>query len=73
MTDEQKCICDLFALLDDVAEKIKKNDFSLVRKGSGIGGGIYLGMPPICRFIDELLEKHGDVIYSALREKESEE
>ncbi len=73
MTDEQKCICDLFALIQEISDKAVKNDLSLVRKGSGVGGGIYLGMPSIYRIVDELLEKHGDVIYSALRAKEREE
>lgn len=73
MTGEQKCIYDLFVLLQDVSDRAHKKDLTLIRPTSGIGGGIYLGMPPIVRMTDELFEKHGDIIHDAIRAKEKQE
>ena len=73
MTDEQKCIVDLFALIEEITEKSKKKDFSFFRT-SGIGGcDKYHGLPPIFRRRDDLLLKHEDVICSALKAKEAYE
>lgn len=73
MTDEQKCIADLVSLVMDISDKAMKRDLSLIRPTSGIGGGIRLGQPPICKISDELFDKHGDVIHDALRAKEAGE
>lgn len=73
MTDEQKCIADLFTLIGEIAENSKKKDFSLFRT-SGIGGcDKYHGLPPIFRRRDDLLLKYEDVICSALKAKEAGE
>ena len=72
MTEEQKCIVDLFKCIDDITEKAKRRDLSLFRI-SGIGGcDMYQGCPPICRVRDNLLMKYEDIIYQALKEKETE-
>lgn len=73
MTNEQKCIADLVTLVMDISDKAMKRDLSLIRPTSGIGGGIHLGQPPICRISYELFDKHGDVIHDALRAKEADE
>lgn len=69
MTTEQKCIAELFELLDTITEKSRKRDLSLFRS-SGIGGcDMYQGCPPICRIRDNILHKYEDVICQSLREK----
>lgn len=73
MTDEQKCIVDLFMLIDDITEKAKKRDLSLFRINSIGGCDRYHGLPPICRKYDDLLDKHGDLISQSLRQKEIDE
>ena len=73
MTDEQKCIVDLFMLIDDITEKAKKRDLSLFRINSIGGCDRYHGLPPICRKYDDLLDKHGDLILQSLRQKEIDE
>lgn len=73
MTDEQKCIVDLVTLVMDISDKATKRDLSIIRPTSGIGGGIHLGQPPVCRISDELFDKHGDVIHDALRAREVDE
>lgn len=68
MTEEQKCIADLFKCIDDITEKAKRRDLSLFRV-SGIGGcDMYQGCPPICRVRDDLLMRYEDIIYQALKE-----
>ena len=70
MTEEQKCIADLFKCIDDITEKAKRRDLSLFRI-SGIGGcDMYQGMPPICRIRDNILDKYEDIIYQSLKEKD---
>lgn len=70
MTEEQKCIADLFKCIDNITEKAKRRDLSLFRI-SGIGGcDMYQGCPPICRVRDNLLMKYEDIIYHALKEKD---
>lgn len=73
MTKEQECVYDLFMLVEDITDKAKNRDLSLVRPTSGIGAGMYLGMPPICMARDNILEKYEDIIYSAIKAKEQEE
>ena len=73
MTEQQKCIADLFKCIDDITEKAKRRDLSLFRI-SGIGGcDMYQGCPPICSVRDNLLMKYEDIIYHALKEQETEE
>lgn len=73
MTDEQKCIVDLFMLIEEITEKSKKKDFSLFRTSSIGGCDKYHGLPPICRKRDDLLLKHEDIIFQALKAKEADE
>ena len=72
MTGEQKCIVDLVNFAMTVSDRLKKKDFSLFSPTSGIGGGMKIGMPPICRMSDELLSLHEDIINEAFRAKEAD-
>lgn len=63
MTKEQKCIKELYLLLDDITNKAIKKDLSLLRS-SGVGGAdMYQGMPPICRIRDDIINRYDDVIH----------
>lgn len=73
ITAEQKCIADLVNFAMTVSDKLKKKDFSLFSPTSGIGGGMKIGMPPICRMSDELLSLHEEVINEAMRAKKDEQ
>lgn len=72
ITAEQKCIVDLVNFAMTVSDKLKKKDFSLFSPTSGIGGGMKIGLPPICRMSDELLSLHEDIINEAVRAKRNE-
>ena len=73
VTDEQKCIVDLVNFAMTVSDRLQKKDFSLFSPTSGIGGGMKIGMPPICRMSDELLSLHEEVIGEAMRAKRNNE
>lgn len=73
ITAEQKCIADLVNFAMTVSDRLKKKDFSLFRPTSGIGGGMKIGMPPICCMSDELLSLHEEVINEAMRAKRDEQ
>lgn len=73
MTNEQKCIVDLVNFAMTVSDRLKKKDFSLFSPTSGVGGGMKIGMPPICRMSDELLSLHEEVIGEAMRAKSNDE
>lgn len=73
MTDEQKCIVDLVNFAMMVSDRLQKKDFSLFSPTSGVGGGMKIGMPPICRMSDELLSLHEEVISEAMRAKRDDE
>ena len=73
MTDEQKCIVELYQFIDDLTEKARKKDSKVMDmfRGGRIGGADkYQGMPPIVRIRDNLLEKHGQVIHNSFKAKE---
>lgn len=72
ITAEQKCIADLVNFAMTVSDRLKKKDFSLFSPTSGIGGGMKIGMPPICRMSDELISLHEEVINEAMRAKRNE-
>lgn len=72
ITAEQKCIADLVNFAMTVSDRLKKKDFSLFSPTSGIGGGMKIGLPPICRMSDELLSLHEDIINEAVRAKRNE-
>lgn len=73
MTEEQKCIVDLVDFAMTVSDRLQKKDFSLFSPTSGVGGGMKIGMPPICRMSDELLSLHEEVIGEAMRAKRDDE
>lgn len=69
MTEEQKCIKELYKLLDAITENAKKHDLSLIRpSGRVCGCDMYQGMTPICRIRDDILSRYEDIIYAALKE-----
>ena len=72
ITEEQKCIADLVNFAMTVSDRLQKKDFSLFSPTSGIGGGMKIGLPPICRMSDELLSLHEDIINEAVRAKRNE-
>lgn len=66
------CIIDMWELLEKISDDCRKHDFSLFRI-RGIGGcDMYQGLPPIKRVLDDLMNKHEAIIYSAYREKEKD-
>lgn len=70
MTREQMCIKELYELVDKITENARKRDLSLIRP-SGIGGcDMYMGLPPICRIRDDILERYEDVIHGAFNTTE---
>lgn len=76
MTDEQKCIVDLYQFIDDLTDKAIKKDskvMDMFRVGRIGGADKYQGMPPIVRIRDSLLEKHERVIFESFRRKGIEE
>ncbi len=73
ITEEQKCIADLVNFAMTVSDRLQKKDFSLFSPTSVIGGGMKIGMPPICRMSDELLSLHEEVINEAMRAKRDEQ
>ena len=73
MTEEQKCIVDLVNFAMTVSDRLQKKDFSLFSPTSRVGGGMKIGMPPICRMSDELLSVHDEVIGEAMRAKRNDE
>lgn len=76
MTDEQKCIVELYQFIDDLTEKARKKDSKVMDmfRGGRIGGADkYQGMPSIVRIRDSLLEKHEQVIRDSFKAKEVED
>jgi len=70
MSREYDCIRELYELLDAIAENVRHGDLSLVEKPKGIG---MCNEPPICKMLDDVLDKYGGVIRMAYRAKELEE
>lgn len=67
MTREQKCITELWALLDRIEDGARRHDLSLLRVPCGASGcDMYQGLPPICRITDDILERYGDIINTAI-------
>lgn len=61
-TREQECIVELYSLIDYIVENAKKGNLSALKIQSIGGCDQYFGLPPICKKIDELTERYGDVI-----------
>ena len=74
MTKEQRCIVEMYKILDDITEKAKKHDSSLFRlfRSAGMGADMYQGSPPICRIFDILSSDHAEALSDAFREAEKE-
>lgn len=73
MTREQKCIKELYELVDKITENARKHDLSLLRvRGGASGCDMYQGLPPICRIRDSVLDKYEDIIADAFRADEIE-
>ena len=70
MTKEQECIVELYKMLDDIVECVKKHDFRPFRVHGISGCDQYQGMPPIVRSMDEITDKYGDVLHIAFKLKE---
>ena len=67
MAEAYLCIADLWNLLDQITTQAKQRDLSLLRvRGGAQGADCYMGLPPICRIFDELLDRHGEAIHTAL-------
>lgn len=63
-----QCIADLWKLLDEITTRAEQHDLSLQRAREGAqGAGPYMGLPPIFRIRDELLDRHGETIHTALQ------
>lgn len=72
LAELQKCVVDMFTLLDEIKTKSVKRDMSLFLT-PGIGGAnTYQWMPPLCRIFDSLIDKHGGAVNSSFRAAEME-
>lgn len=67
MTNEQKCIAELWTLLNRIENGARSHDLSLLRAPRGASGcDMYQGLPPICRLTDDILSRYEDVVYTAI-------
>ena len=67
MTREQKCIAELYALLERIEDGARKHDLSLLRVPHGASGcDMYQGLPPIRRIMDDITNRYDDIIFDAL-------
>lgn len=70
MTQEQKCIAELYALIERIEDGARHHDSSLLRVPRGASGcDMYQGLPPICRVKDDILNRYEDIICEALAKK----
>lgn len=72
MTKEQKCIVEMYRILDEIVERAKKHDFALLRPIGTGGCDMYQGSPVICRAFDGLSTDYADVLSNAFKAEESE-
>lgn len=67
MTKEQRCVAELWTLLERIKDDARHHDLSLLRVPRGASGcDMYQGLPPICRLTDDILDRYEDVINTAL-------
>lgn len=67
MTKEQKCIAELYKLLERIENGARRHDLTLLRVARGASGcDMYQGLPPICRIKDDILQRYEDIINTAL-------
>lgn len=70
MKQEQKCIAELYALIERIEDGARHHDLSLLRVPRGASGcDMYQGLPPICRVKDDILNRYEDIICEALAKK----
>lgn len=70
MTQEQKCIAELYALIERIEDDARHHDLSLLRVPRGASGcDMYQGLPPICRVKDDILNRYEDIICEAVNKK----
>ena len=70
MTREQECIVELYTLLERIEDGARHHDLSLLRvPRDATGCDMYQGLPPICRAIDDILDRYDDIITEALNMK----
>lgn len=68
MTKEQKCIAELYALLERIEHGARHHDFTLLRVPRGASGcDMFQGLPPISRAMSDILDRYDDVINKAVR------
>lgn len=65
LTREQECIVELYSLLNFIVENAKRRNLKPLTVSSIGGCDQYFGLPPICRKVDELTDRYGDVISEA--------
>ena len=67
MTEEQKCIAELYKLLERIENGARRRDLTLLRVSRGASGcDMYQGLPPICRIKNDILQRYEDIINTAL-------
>lgn len=67
MTKEQKCIAELWKLLNCIEDGARHHDVSLLRASPRPSGcDMYQGLPPICRLTDDIWDRYGDIINESL-------
>ena len=67
MTKEQKCIAELWKLLNCIEDGARHHDVSLLRASPRPSGcDMYQGLSPICRITDDILSRYEDIIYAAM-------
>lgn len=67
MTKEQKCIAELWKLLNRIEDGARHHDVSLLRTSPRPSGcDMYQGLPPICRLADDIWDRYGDIINESL-------
>lgn len=70
MTKEQECIAELYNILARIEYGARNHDLTLLRVRRGASGcDMYQSLPPICRVMDDILDRYKDIIYAALKEK----
>lgn len=67
MTKEQKCIAELYTLLERIEDGARHHDLTLLRTPRGASGcDMYQGLPPICRIKDDIRQRYEQIIDAAL-------
>lgn len=71
MTREQKCIIELWQLVDTITDSAEKGDLSFLRKIRGAQGcDMYMGCPPISRVRDDIADRYADIIRESFKAEE---